>query len=298
MKNTLILKAIILTIIFTISNQSFISKNILDNFNEVIKDKKKIDKAFPASVYDYFINKMLENKIVYFINVLEATYLRAGSYSDELNSKMDKYIKYINDRLVEISNIAVDSIIENSKESYDHLFDVVKHATSNSVKYLVDEIERVSEDMLNNIDKEHIFGIECDDRKIRNMVIEKIGKDLSIIANPWENCRHTLDYDFPGIRFKNVSDLSIDEIYALKKCIILKELNSNLNSSKNDKLVTYNSILNYAADMRCAYISLNSPSSIDAYLKEMIGAYENFAELNGDKIDCILQKDRKLKFLQ
>lgn len=298
MKASQITKAIIILIIATLSSQTWISTRVLQNYSILLKNtKNKIADTEAAETFENFVNNLLDNKIIFLMNEIEATYLRASVKADEFNTKIEYFISYIHKRLAEIFVIAVDDANLNSKLSFEELYDKMAEDTNSSLTFLIEEVERVTGEMLNKMDHEYILNEDCTDKKVVELVTKEIKEDLSKIPNPWEKCRENLEDVYPGIRYKLLSELNHEELYSLKKCRILKKLDKNTSSTNSEKYKAYYQIFKFAGNMRCANVALNSPSMRQTFMKEMVRMYSILAYLSGDDNDYE-NNHTELKFLQ
>lgn len=293
MNSSTILKSVLLLIIVAYSSQSTISDKIIKSYNKLLDSEKiKISDAQNSKTFvDYFTN-LKENKIFYFINLIEVTNLRAGSNSGVYTQQIEDLIKYIEEQITPVFIIVRDDAIKYPGFSYSILYEQFASDTHTQISNLVQDVENRVYSMLNEIDYRFILKEDCKNKNVVNIVKEDLRKHINAIPNPWESCREKLEETFPGIRWKLADYLNEEELYATKKCIILKELDKNRHFKDfivQEEIDAYNKIFNYAGDMRCINMALNSSSTRKVYVLEMIKMY---------KIITGLEDKKELNFLQ
>lgn len=274
-------KTILFIVIFSVSSQSWISDKMLKDYNELLDSQKiKIQYTTGLNAYTDYFSNLLNNKFKFIIDLIEATNLRASNYSSMYTNQIEDLMQYFYHEIVPAFIITRDDTIRYYDYSYLALQDKFASVIHVIISNLVEDVEDKVKNILNEIDYRFTFQQDCKNKKVIDFVSIELKKDISSIPNPRESCREKLNDTYPGIRWKLAINLNEDELYAMKKCIIMKELWEEKLFNREQKYDAYSKIFKYAGDMRCINMALNSASTRKFYMIEMVNIYRILNELN------------------
>jgi len=263
------------------------TKGMFDRAGDLIDQAKR---AFQESM-----DKLFDQKLTPMINQIDAMIHRnLGQIDDIIQKSIDNF----KNSTLEIINTAA----AQAKDLIGHTIEDIKtKIIDNAFQKAADLEGKVMNDIiqiLNRLD-ETIYKLSCSAQSIEIRVRDDLMKTLSIIPNPFDSCRISVDNLFPGhnLRWKPLSWYQPNELYELRKCYTLSALDEK--TSVQSILMAYRDMEFLAAEMRCLSIAFAATMNLKYYIKEMgeiahvIDVYESQVSFSGASLshDAITENE-------
>lgn len=273
------------------SNQGWISDKIGGFFGGIVN--KATDKLIEHAkqAFKESMDYLFDQKLKPLINQIEAAAERAMDHAvEDINKVVDNFEQKMVEMVEKAAKIAEDFVDHTVEEIKTKIID----NTFDKLNELEEKIFTDITTILNKVD-EILQSISCYAHSVIDRIEEDIKKVLPSFYNPFEYCRKSLNEIFPGIRWKLVNNMTHEELYEYRKCLLTKDLNEK--SLVRTIQAAYREIELLAGNMRCLSVALGSIQNEKFYIKEMGDVYFILSIYNTYTSSGVEQKENAIKFL-
>ena len=264
---TKFLFTLLLLIVFSPTKQSWIYVHLDGYYTSLLEES--IDKV-KEEVKEPFIescNFLYFSNIIPLINQLEATHERTLS---NMKNEIISVIELIEKEFYEVIEAAITIVNEyeltSNANSDSKIIIKVEENSSFKLKKLEEDFFVEISRILNIVD-ERLKGLSCKNEYLVSKTKTEINKVIPEMYDPKEYCRITLNSDYPGIKNKFKSEMSMEELYMYRKCLLTKNLTPESNTTTI--AAAYREIELIAGDMRCLSVALGAISNEKFYIREI-----------------------------